>query len=80
MRQVTLNYPEGFEAMLMQNLDKWSKYGVWAEPPVTRKNASPIPGVFSREEKIARVRRSMEDVRAGRVFDIEELPKRMEKW
>ena len=40
-----------------------------------------IPGLpYTQEERIASVRKSMEDVRAGRTITSEELKKRMATW
>jgi hypothetical protein len=79
MKQMIVNYPDGFEAVLMKNLDEWSKFGVWAKPSEPPKR--PIPGVFTREEKIARIRRAMADYRAGgRTYSEEEMDERIAKW
>jgi hypothetical protein len=86
-----VNYPEGFEAMLMQNLDKLSRYGVWVETPGVFNDDENlgsdnlfgrIPGLpYTREERIASVRRSMAHYRAtGEAITTEELEKRMAAW
>jgi hypothetical protein len=79
MKRMSTNHPTGLEAVLINNLGNKNKFDVWAKPVGTPKR--PIPGVFTRDEKIARIRHAMADYRAGgRNYTEEDIDEIIATW
>ncbi len=82
MTTLTIKLPENNRAV-MQVLNGLSRMGaIIIEKSSVDEEFERIPGLpYTKEERIASVRKSMADYRAGgRTYTIEELTERMAKW
>ncbi len=74
METLTIKYPPGSKAILLQRLEELSKLGVVIENSSAGEEFERIPGLpYTREERIASVRRAETDYAAGRFVSSEEL-------
>lgn len=81
MTTITINVDKGFDAYSIAESIRHFKGVRKVEVQDAEPRFERIPGLaYTKEERIASVRKGMEDVRAGRTISLEELERRMATW